>query len=107
MRSVDAEAMNTEARAAILLSVMRALWGQVTPEIRAVICRPQGDKAFGIEFYIDGPVADSVKESASCVETEVLADFLADFDIAHSVIRLDAPQPIPTDGSLVVYVRKE
>jgi hypothetical protein len=86
---------------------MRALWGEVFPQTRAVVCSIDGAKRFTVEFYIDGPVSDSIVESASCVETEVIADFPADFEVRHRIIRLDCPGTIPTAGKLLIFLRKE
>jgi len=92
---------------AIRLSIIRALWGEVFPQTRAVVCRSDGRREFTIEFYMDGAIADAVFESASCVETEVIAAFSDDFTVGHEVIRLDHPAPIPTAGKLLIFLRKE
>jgi len=92
---------------AIRLSVMRALWGEVFPQTRAVLCRWEALSAFTIEFYIDGAPSDELVESASCVESEVIADFPDDFTIGHQVIRVDAPGVIPTDNRLLIFMRRE
>jgi hypothetical protein len=92
---------------AIRLSVMRALWGEVFPQTRAVLCRRDGPNAFTIELYVDGAPSDDLVDSASCVESEVIADFSEDFAISHQVIRVDAPGVIPTDNRLLVFVRRE
>lgn len=91
----------------IRLSVMRALWGEVFPQLRAVVCRIEGPKEFAIEFFVDGVVTDEMVESLSCVETEVIADFPDDFQIGHKVVRLDVPERIPEGNGLLVYLRKE
>jgi hypothetical protein len=92
---------------AIRLSVMRALWGEVFPQTRVVFCRRDAVRAFTIEFYVDSVSSDELVESASCVETEVIAYFSDDFAISHRVIRVDAPGVIPTDNRLLVFMRRE
>ena len=95
--------MNLEFRTAARLSVMRALWGEVTPDIRAVLIRPTGPAAFRIEFYLHGDTVAEFFESASIIEALTMADFPPETDISHDVIRLDAPGKIPVgeDGWLI------
>lgn len=99
--------MNPNLRVDIAMSLMRALWGEVTPNVRAVLARIRGEESFSIEFYVDGAVDDQFAEAASCIETEVMADFPARFDISHSVIRLDAPNKISLEDGILVFLRKE
>lgn len=99
--------MTTNFREEVSLSVMRALWGEIYPETRAVACNIDGNKSFVIEFFVDGPISGDLRESASCVETEVIADFPPDFNVRHVVKRIDAPERIPLEGVVLVYLRKE
>lgn len=99
--------MTWDEDGAVRLSVMRALWGEVFSQTRAVLCRQDAQNAFTIEFYVDGALNDELLESASCVESEVLADFPDDVTIRHQVIRVDAPSPIPRDNRLLVFMRRE
>lgn len=99
--------MSPNLRVDIAMSIMRALWGEVTPNVRAVLARIVGEDAFSIEFYVDGMVDDQFAEAASCVETEVMADFPARFEISHAVVRLDPPNKIPLEDGILVYHRKE
>lgn len=92
---------------ALRFSVMRALWGEVFSQTRAVLCRRDAINEFTIEFYVDGAPSEEFVESASCVESEVIADFSANFAINHQVIRIDAPGLIPTDNRLIVFMRRE
>lgn len=100
--------MNSEFRTAARLSVMRALWGEVSPNVRAVLIRPSGPQAFRIEFYLHGnSVADFV-ESASIVEGLTTSDFPPETDISHDIIRLDEPGKIPVgEDGLLVFKRRE
>lgn len=99
--------MNPNLRVDIAMSLMRALWGEVTPNVRAVLARISGDEAFSVEFYVDGDVDDQFTEAASFIETEVIADFPARFNISHSVVRLDAPSKISLEDGVLVFLRKE
>lgn len=93
-------------RASLLLSVNRALWGEVGPALRAVHVAANG-AAIMLRFYFDGHVTETDRESASCVAAEVVADF-PDSTIKEQIMRLDAPQSIPyEDGWQIVYMRRE
>ncbi|MEZ5485069.1 MAG: hypothetical protein R3F01_07925 [Lysobacteraceae bacterium] len=89
------------------MSLMRALLGEVTPYLRAVLARDVLPDGFQIEFYVDGPSEEAFREAASCIDTEVLADFPPEIQISHRVIRLDAPINIPVGDGLLVFLRKE
>jgi hypothetical protein len=92
-------------RCEVLLSLQRALLGEVTPRLRAVTVK-YAESSVHFEAYFDGEVSDEDRESMSLVETEVMADFPSDHLITHEVIRLDAPALIPKDRTWVYY-RKE
>lgn len=87
------------------LSLQRALLGNVTPNIRAVIAELSG-KNISLLFYFEGEVDDD-DELASVIETEIIADFDDDFTVDTTVQRLDYPQRIKNTNGLLVYLRKE
>ena len=91
----------------IVLSVVRALWGEVWPSYRAVMCQVHGDEAFDIEVIVDGRITDEMRESVSCIEAEVLADFPPDVIVGSKLIRLDAPRPIEVGDALLIFLRRE
>lgn len=99
--------MNTELRKDILLTTMKALWGEVFPKLRAVVCFVKADTEFEVGFFVDGAIEMNEREAMQCAVTEVIADFPANFRISESIVRLDAPAPIPTAEGLLVYLRKE
>ncbi|WP_368540820.1 hypothetical protein [Enterobacter soli] len=88
------------------LSLQRALLGNVTPNIRAVIAELTG-KSISILFYFEGEVDDDDEELASVIETEIIADFDDDFTVYTAVQRLDYPQRIKNTNGLLAYLRKE
>jgi hypothetical protein len=91
---------------ALVLSVNRALWGEVGPSLRRVYVTSR-DGLVLLRFYFDGPISEEDRESASCASTEVIADF-SDHRISEELIRCDAPAPIPVDdGWHCVYARRE
>lgn len=99
--------MHNDFRVSVAMSLMRALLGEITPNIRAVLVRPQEQDSFSIEVYVDGDVSEEDEEMASCVGTEVIADFPSNFDISQRVIRLDSPIKVPVGDGILVYLRKE
>lgn len=94
------------------LSLQRALLGNVTPNIRAVIAELSG-KNISLLFYFEGEgegegeVDDDDEELVSIIETEIIADFDDDFTVDTTVQRLDSPQRIKNTNGLLVYLRKE
>lgn len=99
--------MGTELRVSVAMSLMRALWGEVTNEMRVVLARLEREKAISIEFYINGSISRELAETASYVEAEVIADFPSTLDISHGLIRLDAPAKVPIGDGILVFSRKE
>ena len=71
--------METDLRAEVLLSVSRALWGQVTPELRGVACRWTGnsaqDAAVQVKFIYERSPSELEIELVSEAESELWADF--------------------------------
>ena len=87
------------------LSVQRALLGQITPNIRFIIFTLLGNK-LDIKFYFDGLIQSEDYELASCVETEIMADYDEHEDINVECIRLDFPASPELNG-VWVYKRHE
>lgn len=92
-------------RCEVLLSLQRALLGEVTPNLRAVTVAFTGD-SIHFEAFFDGPIGDEEREAMSLVETEVLADFPPEHRVTHQLVRLDAPTLVPKDRTWA-YHRKE
>lgn len=92
-------------RCEVLLSLQRALLGEVSPNLRAVTVS-YTDSSVQFEAYFDGEISDEDREAMSMVETEVMADFPSSHVITHEVKRLDAPALIPKDRTWAYY-RKE
>jgi hypothetical protein len=69
-------------RTAVLLSMQRALWEQVTPELRGVAVGWSGELDGGARtiarFLYEGDLSDLHRECVSLVEAYFAADFLAD-----------------------------
>jgi hypothetical protein len=87
------------------LSIQRALLGQVVPELRAVTFSINAE-VVDVRFYFDGMISEDAEELASCVETEVLADYDPEDTVTIHCIRSDYPTQI-SDGGVWVYQRWE
>jgi hypothetical protein len=79
--------------ASLLLSVQRALLGEVPPALRGVTVAWH-DQVILIRSYFDGPITDGDREAMSCATSEVIADFPAPWTIEDDVVRCDAPEPL-------------
>lgn len=90
----------------VKLSLQRALLGNVTPNIRAIVVEIEETK-ITLFFYFEGETDDDDEELASVVETEVIADFDEVYSIDTKVQRLDRPQVIKNNNGVLVYLRKE
>lgn len=97
LRSVD--------RTLVLLSLQRALLGEVFPALRAVTVE-WSDKLVKFWAYVDGPIADEDLESLSVISAEVAADFWSGVDVDYEVVRLDWPTPIE-DSRTRAFRRRE
>src|SRR5262245_54432559 len=87
------------------LSAQRALLGEVSPALRAVVLSVNNG-IVEVRCYFDGPVRPQDEESISCVETEMIADCGPGEEVKARCIQLDAPKPISDEG-LWVYYRQE
>lgn len=90
-----------------ILSAIRALWDEITPQLRAVtvfICpKIRLSKTC---IYYDGAVSEDQIDLWNCVMTEATADFNFDIEFQEIIKRVDYPGSIPDTGRLV-YLRKE
>ena len=85
-RSFKATSMNSSLRSDIVLSVSKALPGEVFPEIVAVSCEVGGESKLQLTFFVDSALPAFKAEDISCIEAEVLTDFPSNFDISHKVV---------------------
>ena len=95
----------SELRAIFGMSLQVALLGAVSPSLRAVSIRKRDDQAI-IFFYYDGPISEEDRESASTVETELLADLYPEHPFTVELVRLDMPAALPR-ADFRVYHRRE
>ena len=99
--------MTTGLRTAALLSLQRALWGMVTPDLRGVAVVVGDDRVTARMIYEREPT-DEQLEIVSEVETLVMADFLPEVEVtvaADTVSPDRAADLQPGEGW--VYLRRE
>lgn len=92
-------------RALVLLSLQRALLGEVFPALR-VLTVDWSDAAVKFWAYVDGALRSEDAESLSCVSAAVAADFWPGVDIDYEIVRCDSPSPI-RDARTRVFARRE
>ena len=101
---------NTKLRTSVLLSVQRALIGEITPEMRFIAVEFSQSLIY-ITVYVDGFINEQRRNDfdASAV-TQVVADFCwperGDPSTQFSFVRCDYPQK-PTFRGTLVYGRAE
>ncbi len=84
---------DTFDRSMLLLSLQRALLGEVHVELRqASIEADPTSKMLRIRFEYDGPASERAQESCSCSAAEVIADFPAQWQLDEQHLTV----PVPT-----------
>jgi hypothetical protein len=91
--------------ATILLSVQRALLGEVSPRLRGASANFSG-QSIRIDLYFDGEIAPDDEESVSDVEGEIAADLPPDTVLRVKASRIDVPRELPAAMSWA-YRRRE
>ena len=90
----------------VLLSIQRALLGEVSGRLRGVTCEWTKNEIL-IEAFFDGEIDNSDLESIDCVGSEVAADF-PEHQVEVLKTRIDSPIPISGRIHKVwAYMRKE
>lgn len=92
-------------RVGAILSMNRALLGEVFPALRSARIA-WDDEKICVFFYYDGEISEDDHESAECVATEVIADY-PDYTIEVNILRWDYPNSLPQNEGILVYKRKE
>lgn len=92
----------------VLLSVGRALWELVTPNLRAVAVNPGDDNSVTGRFLFENEPSEDDLENTSCAETYVVADFYPDISVRFSAIKWSSLTPPSLGpGEEWIYFRKE
>jgi hypothetical protein len=85
--------MKNPTRGELLLSLQRALLGEVSPFLRAAGARSLSN-GWRIVFVYDGEIRPTDHDSATAAVAEVLADY-GDEVISDEIVRVDAPELLP------------
>ena len=90
----------------LLLSINRALLGEITPNIRGITCAYNENKII-IRCCFEGEITEENEESMDCVEAEVIADFPG-YAIDLQCITVNMYESLAQHRlSTWVYMRKE
>ncbi len=90
-----------------LLSMQRALLGEVTPALRAVLINlDQEQDIFYANFYYEGEVSEKRVDLWDCAIAETSAALGSFYFIKSWIKRLDYPEAIPVRG-YCAYLKKE
>lgn len=92
-------------RVRAILSMTRALLGEVSPNLRKATIK-WDNKKIHLYFYYDGEISEDDNESAEFVLTEVIADF-PKYEFGIDILRCDYPQKPPEDEGEIIYFRRE
>lgn len=102
--SIETRTMTDNVRSGIVLSVNRALVGEVFPELIGVSCVIVSGKQFELFFHVDAILPDGKVEDVSCIATEVIADFPSDVEIPHRIVVSHRAELPP--GGFWIFLRK-
>ena len=79
----------------LLASAVRALWGSVTPDMRAVSVEADPDeRVIRFRFVFDGPPSESAVDAAQAAATELVADFDNAWSVDEQHVVRPAPEPM-------------
>ena len=92
-------------RVRAILTMSRALWGEVSPALRAAMIS-WSEEEIHLYFYYDGEISEEDNESAECVATEVSATY-PDMKLEVDILRWDYPKSVPQESGELVYLRRE
>ncbi len=96
-----------ELGASVLLSIQRALLGEITPNIRGITCA-WSKSEIKIRCYFEGEITDENEESMDCVEGEIMADFPNIKLIDLKCLTINMPESLNKHTLMSwVYMRKE
>jgi hypothetical protein len=89
----------------VILSVQRALLGEVSPALRGVAVE-LSESVVWLRFYYDGEISEEDSDSATSVVAEVAGDLARPVQVRDSIDHLDTPAPLPSQATWV-YRRRE
>ena len=95
-------------RVEVLLSMQRALWEQVTPNLRGVTIALRAEdpgQRVDARLLYEAAVGETERECASLAETHCIADMTPDVAVAFAVVEHASLDLLP--GEEWVYLRHE
>lgn len=96
-----------EFRTSVLLSLQRALWDVVTPNLRGVAVRADHPRITA-RFLFEGEPSEDDRENVSLAETSTIADFSKEVEIEFTPVQVPVAEPRDLHpGEHWVYLRKE
>lgn len=96
-----------ELHQALVLSLVRGLWGEVHPELRQASIEADEDaQIVRLRFEYDGDATGPAQESCSCAASEVIADFPSPWKLDEQHVASPASVPL-SPLRHVVYLRWE
>ncbi|UKJ63777.1 hypothetical protein H1Q78_19650 [Cellulosimicrobium cellulans] len=91
----------------VLLSLQRALWDVVTPNLRGVAVRADHPR-IAARFLFENDPSEDDRENVSLAETYTTADFPSEVEVDFSPVRVPVAEPRDLcPGESWVYLRKE
>jgi len=90
----------------LVLSVNRALWGNVPQTLRSVSCEFSDESTVILKSIFDGKPSNYDKELASLVGTEVLADLPSNYKFEEIIEGSAYPDKL-NNLEYLVYLRHE
>ena len=95
---------DNDLRVAVLVSIQRALLGNLGTRVRLVTCR-WSKHDINVRAVFDGEIPDDEAAAMSVAETEMMADFPG-HDVSLTCERCDAPQNIPREADECAVFRR-
>lgn len=89
------------------LIIMRALWGNVHYDMRAIAFSYIEEKSITLYFYLNSPLTDLLNELIESVITEVLSDLTDPIKVEKNIIFTDEPLGKLKAHSGWIFVRYE
>lgn len=99
--------INTVTHQALLLSLQRALLGEIHPQLRQASIQADGaEQVVRIRFEYDGHPSSTVRDSYLRVATKVIADFPSSWGLDAQHVSIPAPHAL-SPLVHVAYLRAE
>ncbi len=92
-------------RERVLLTLVKALLGEISPELRAVSIK-WDSTTISIFFFFHEKISEKNYESAECVATEVISAF-PEHKLQVTIEQIDYPEPFPQNIGEIIYWRRE